>query len=248
MKAQQNFCGERLKKLRERDNYTTRQLANYLKTTEESITSWENGISEPDIKSLYVLCTLYGVSMAPLSSGGCHGRSLAAASFFADAFTGSAFVASDAFDALDTFDAFGADFSTVSTGTVWISFVFGALRGSDFAADATGVAVLRGTDAVFTGAAAFASFFVARTFAGWPPKSPRNPLDAVSRISIVASSRSQPRLRRAFAIASSTVFPVASRAATYASSFFAAFALPGFSLPRYIHHCWTIWQQFMATQ
>ena len=69
MKAQQNFCGERLKKLRKRDNYTTRQLANYLKTTEESITSWENGISEPDIKSLYVLCTLYGVSMDEFFSG-----------------------------------------------------------------------------------------------------------------------------------------------------------------------------------
>ena len=55
MKAQKNFCGERLKKLRERDNYTTRQLANYLKTTEESIISWEKGISEPDIKRLYIL-------------------------------------------------------------------------------------------------------------------------------------------------------------------------------------------------
>lgn len=69
MKAQQNFCGERLKRLRERDNYTTRQLANYLKTTEESIISWEKGISEPDIKRLYILCTLYGVSMDDFFAG-----------------------------------------------------------------------------------------------------------------------------------------------------------------------------------
>lgn len=69
MKAQQNFCGNRLKKLRKRDNYTPKQLANYLQTTEESIVSWENGISEPDIKSLYVLCTLYGVSMDDFFAG-----------------------------------------------------------------------------------------------------------------------------------------------------------------------------------
>ena len=52
----------RIKELRKEKNLTQRQLAELLKTTDDSIFSWEKGRSQPSVDVIRKLCILFDVS------------------------------------------------------------------------------------------------------------------------------------------------------------------------------------------
>ena len=52
----------RIKELRKEKNLTQRQLAELLKTTDDSIFSWEKGRSQPSIDVIRKLCIFFDVS------------------------------------------------------------------------------------------------------------------------------------------------------------------------------------------
>lgn len=57
---------EKLKELREQNNFTQEEIANLLNISRQSISKWERGITSPDIRSLYKLSKLYNISMESL--------------------------------------------------------------------------------------------------------------------------------------------------------------------------------------
>ncbi len=52
----------RLKEIRIESGYTQKQLATAIKTTDDSIYSWEKGRSQPSIEMLRALCKVFDVS------------------------------------------------------------------------------------------------------------------------------------------------------------------------------------------
>lgn len=56
---------EKLKKYREKNNYTIKELSDIINVSEKEIKSWENGALEPNIKYIKKLCQIYN---EPLSS------------------------------------------------------------------------------------------------------------------------------------------------------------------------------------
>lgn len=60
------LLGEKLKALREKNNYTQEDLAKTLFVTRQTISGWERGRSEPDIKALQSLAKTYNISIDEL--------------------------------------------------------------------------------------------------------------------------------------------------------------------------------------
>lgn len=60
------LLGEKLKALREKNNYTQEDLAKILYVTRQTISGWERGRSEPDIKALQILAKTYNISIDEL--------------------------------------------------------------------------------------------------------------------------------------------------------------------------------------
>ena len=52
----------RLKELRKEKGFTQKQLAAVLKTTDDSIFSWEKGRSQPSIETIRILCHVLDVT------------------------------------------------------------------------------------------------------------------------------------------------------------------------------------------
>lgn len=52
-----------IKQLRKERKMTVRELAEKLGVTHPTISNWENGICEPDIKSIIKLADIFGVSI-----------------------------------------------------------------------------------------------------------------------------------------------------------------------------------------
>ncbi len=61
-----NLLGDNIAKLRKQNNMTQVDLANKLNFTYQTISSWERGVSSPDVDSLTKLCALFNVSMDEL--------------------------------------------------------------------------------------------------------------------------------------------------------------------------------------
>ena len=57
-----NIFPNRLKELRKEKNLTQLQLAEDIKTTDDSIYSWEKGRSEPSIEMIHTLCKYFNVT------------------------------------------------------------------------------------------------------------------------------------------------------------------------------------------
>ncbi|MBQ3502158.1 MAG: helix-turn-helix transcriptional regulator [Clostridia bacterium] len=53
---------KRIRELRKLNNLTQTQLAEKLKTTQDTISLWELGKSYPDIESIILLCQLFDTS------------------------------------------------------------------------------------------------------------------------------------------------------------------------------------------
>ncbi|MBQ8657812.1 MAG: helix-turn-helix transcriptional regulator [Clostridia bacterium] len=53
---------QRLKELRKEKDFTQKQLAEVLQTTDDSIFSWEKGRSQPSIEMIRKICIFFGVS------------------------------------------------------------------------------------------------------------------------------------------------------------------------------------------
>lgn len=54
--------GKRIKELRKEAGYTQKQLAKLLNKSETGFASWEQGLSEPSVNDLRLLCKLLNVS------------------------------------------------------------------------------------------------------------------------------------------------------------------------------------------
>ena len=52
----------KLKELRLEKGYTQKQVARYLNKSETGYASWEQGLAEPSINDIIMLCKLYSVS------------------------------------------------------------------------------------------------------------------------------------------------------------------------------------------
>ena len=52
----------KLKELRLEKGYTQKQVAAYLNKSETGYASWEQGLAEPSINDIILLCKLYSVS------------------------------------------------------------------------------------------------------------------------------------------------------------------------------------------
>ena len=61
-----NIIGENIVKFRKQQNMTQADLANKLSFTYQTISSWERGISTPDVDTLTNLCQIFNVSMDEL--------------------------------------------------------------------------------------------------------------------------------------------------------------------------------------
>src|SRR5690625_5562130 len=61
--------GDRLKIARERKGFTQIQVKNYTNINNKTLSGYEKGVSEPDIKTLVTLAKLYEVSYKWLLSG-----------------------------------------------------------------------------------------------------------------------------------------------------------------------------------
>lgn len=55
--------GDRLKALRELHEMTQKQVADVVKTTDAAVGMWENNKRTPDLKTLWKLADLFGVSI-----------------------------------------------------------------------------------------------------------------------------------------------------------------------------------------
>lgn len=56
------FC-KRIKELRIENNFTQKQLAERLNTTNSAVCDWEKGRTEPDLQMLTDIAALFGVSV-----------------------------------------------------------------------------------------------------------------------------------------------------------------------------------------
>ena len=54
--------GKRIKELRKEAGLTQKQLAKMLNKSETGFASWEQGLSEPSVNDLRLLCKIFGVS------------------------------------------------------------------------------------------------------------------------------------------------------------------------------------------
>ena len=61
-----NLLGDNIARLRKQNKMTQVDLANKLNFTYQTISSWERGISSPDVDSLTKLCSIFNVSMDEL--------------------------------------------------------------------------------------------------------------------------------------------------------------------------------------
>jgi len=54
--------GEKIRELRREAGYTQKQLAAMLNKSETGFASWEQGLSEPSVNDIRLLCRTFGVS------------------------------------------------------------------------------------------------------------------------------------------------------------------------------------------
>lgn len=54
--------GKRIKELRKEAGYTQKQVAKMLNKSETGFASWEQGLSEPSVNDLRLLCRIFNVS------------------------------------------------------------------------------------------------------------------------------------------------------------------------------------------
>lgn len=54
--------GKKIKELRKEAGYTQKQLAKMLNKSETGFASWEQGLSEPSVNDLRLLCKIFDVS------------------------------------------------------------------------------------------------------------------------------------------------------------------------------------------
>jgi len=54
--------GEKIRELRREAGYTQKQLAAMLNKSETGFASWEQGLSEPSVNDIRLLCRIFGVS------------------------------------------------------------------------------------------------------------------------------------------------------------------------------------------
>ena len=60
---------EKLKKIREKNKYTIKELSNKLNVSEKEIKNWENGTLEPDVKYIKKLCQIYNEPLSTFIDG-----------------------------------------------------------------------------------------------------------------------------------------------------------------------------------
>ena len=53
---------DKLKELRKESGLTQKEVAKLLKKSETGYASWEQGLAEPSVNDIRVLCKIYGVS------------------------------------------------------------------------------------------------------------------------------------------------------------------------------------------
>ena len=53
---------DKLKELRKESGMTQKQVANLLKRSETGYASWEQGLAEPSVNDLRMLCIIYNIS------------------------------------------------------------------------------------------------------------------------------------------------------------------------------------------
>lgn len=64
-----NQVGHNIKKLRKSKGITQEQLAEQLSVTRQAISSWENGINQPDVETLARIAEYFGVTVEELIYG-----------------------------------------------------------------------------------------------------------------------------------------------------------------------------------
>lgn len=52
----------KIKELRKENNLTQKQLAKLVNKSETGLASWEQGLSEPSVNDIRLLCEIFGVS------------------------------------------------------------------------------------------------------------------------------------------------------------------------------------------
>ncbi|MEN1985235.1 helix-turn-helix domain-containing protein [Paenibacillus hubeiensis] len=62
METMLNFYGERLKEARTMAGLTQIQVRDHTGINNKTLSGYENNVSEPDLKTLTILCDLYGVT------------------------------------------------------------------------------------------------------------------------------------------------------------------------------------------
>lgn len=75
-----NQVGNNLKKLRKAKGITQEQLAEQLNVTRQAVSSWENGINQPDVETLARLAEYFGVTVEELIYGKKEGQAGGSAS------------------------------------------------------------------------------------------------------------------------------------------------------------------------
>lgn len=53
---------ERLKKMREKNGFNQKYIANYMQVTQVSVSNWERGTKQPDYQALIDLANLFGTT------------------------------------------------------------------------------------------------------------------------------------------------------------------------------------------
>ena len=63
------YISKRLKELRTANNFSQEKLAELLNVSRQTISSWENERSYPDVHNLIMLCEIYSISLNDLMKG-----------------------------------------------------------------------------------------------------------------------------------------------------------------------------------
>lgn len=63
------YISKRLKELRTANNFSQERLAELLNVSRQTISSWENERSYPDVHNLIMLCEIYSISLNDLMKG-----------------------------------------------------------------------------------------------------------------------------------------------------------------------------------
>ena len=66
------MLGNRLKSVREENKYTQEQIAKYLGVNQNTISSWENNRTQPKLRHINALCSLYGCTSEHLTGVKAH--------------------------------------------------------------------------------------------------------------------------------------------------------------------------------